>query len=67
MGERMMAQILLVLKQEVVAVESAVLAAELVGDHMEVLDPVAFVVLVLAVEDNWNSLEKNHFVVELCL
>jgi hypothetical protein len=67
MGERMMAQIFVVLKQEVVAVESAVVAAELVEDRMVVLDPVAFVGLVQEVEDNWNSLEKNRFVVELCL
>lgn len=63
----MMAQIFEVLKQEVVAVESAVVAAELVEDRMVVLDPVAFVGLVQEVEDNWNSLEKNRFVVELCL
>ena len=48
----MMVQIFVELKQKVVAVESVVVAAVLVVDHTVVLDPVAFVVLVQAVEDN---------------
>ena len=70
MGERMKVQKFVEWKQKVVAVvvvaaEAAV--EELVVDRMA-LDPVDFAVAaVLAVEDSWKSLDKNHFVVELYL